>query len=257
MKFQGPFPSEFPAPTHPIDTKYVYVCVDTGMIPFLAESMKPLLRRSAWKTEAEFLAARQKVLEFKVAMMNGCDAQLIRDGFVLLAKAHGLNYSEALEASMPGLAAALYDAEQADTTSELDAIYRHEQTPAALGYAAGLPSDDPGYDALDTLKQAIADLLTTQQTQQTSDDHANCATLAAVATLLTEGAIPPAQAMTLCQVLKSGIAQGDGTPEWTDALGVLGDLLEAGVGKNTNQNEGYLLQIAELMGGVGILPPVD
>ena len=171
MKFQGPYPAEFPSSNAPIDTRYVFVCIDTGMIPFIAEAMTPLLRRAAWATEEDFLAARQKLLEVKVALMNGCDSRVVRDGFVMLAKALNMSYSEALEAPLPGLSSALYEAEQADTGAAMDDIYR------------------------------FGDLSPTQQTEQNRNFEALTLLLAS---LLTDGSLSPATISTLFATLKGG-----------------------------------------------------
>jgi hypothetical protein len=158
-------------PSAEMEQSYVYVCIDVGMIRFIGEALNVLIRRSAWKTENDFLAARQKLLETKAALMAGCDTQLIRDLSVLMAKAHRLDYTEALEASMPSLAAALYNAEQSDTTGAMDAIYRH---------GAG-----------------------EQSLEQSSNDN-TCALIGWLAMLLSDGVLSPAVASTACTVLKSG-----------------------------------------------------
>jgi hypothetical protein len=84
-----------------------------------------------------------------------------------------------------------------------------------------------------------------------------CALVAVIVPLLTEGAISPGAALTLCSVLRSGLENGDGSSEWGDAVAQLTSLVEAGVGKNTNQVESYQKQIIDLIAGPGTAPGVD
>lgn len=138
----------------------VLVCLDYAWIPYLVGMLRPLLREQTWKTETDWLTARQEFLyPFVGALMSGCDARILSDLAVLLAKSHGVNHSIALESALPGLAAALQNAETADTGGSLDDIYRHARMPAALGYAAGLAGDDAAYDASDTQAAKLTRLI--------------------------------------------------------------------------------------------------
>lgn len=92
----------------------------------------------------------------------------------------------------------------------------------------------------------------------TQNQNQNMCTLVSVLIpLLTEGAVSPAIAMGLCEALRSAFREGEGSIEWTDAQSIINQLIESGVGKNTNQLEQYQKKIAELIGGEGVVPDVD
>ena len=57
--------------------------------------------------------------------MGGCSLQMLNDIGVLLARSHNLNYSSALDAPLPALAAALQASEAADAAGMLDTIHNH------------------------------------------------------------------------------------------------------------------------------------
>jgi len=103
------------------------VCVRVRALPYVCAALNPLLRRAPWQDVASWQTARQDILEFKEALMSGCDMRVMTDLAVLLAKAHGLDFSEQLTAAMPALAAALENAETADTAGAMADIYRHSQ----------------------------------------------------------------------------------------------------------------------------------
>jgi hypothetical protein len=95
--------------------------------------------------------------------------------------------------------------------------------------------------------------------EQKANDNSNmCALIAMVIMSLTEGAIPIPVAMTACTVIKDGVlANGDGSTEDIAAQTLLDLILEAAIGKNTNQMEPYTKVLTELIGGSGVVPDVD
>ena len=69
--------------------------------------------------------------------------------------------------------------------------------------------------------------------------------------------IDPATALTLCEIIRAGVGAISGSPEDVAARATLLDVQDLGIGMNTNQLEGYQKVIAELIGGVGVVPGVD
>jgi hypothetical protein len=93
--------------------------------------------------------------------------------------------------------------------------------------------------------------------QQENDNKNLCTFIAVIVVALSEGAIDPLSAMSICNVVKDGIGAVLGSTEDVSARQSLVNILEASVGKNTNQLEMQNKTLTELIGGAGILPPVD
>jgi len=94
--------------------------------------------------------------------------------------------------------------------------------------------------------------------QITENQNKNmCVLVALVVPLLTDQAIPPAAAMSLCSILRDGFDGGEGTPAWDEAIAELTPLRGAGVGQNTNQLESMQAQLIDLIAGPGTAPGVD
>jgi len=102
---------------------------------------------------------------------------------------------------------------------------------------------------------------TLEQNNQEQMDNQNknmCTLISILVPILTEGAIDPTMAMTICNLMRLAHNDGEGSPAWLDAITQhVPMLLESGVGKNTNQLEDYQKTIAELIGGDGVVEDVD
>ena len=85
----------------------------------------------------------------------------------------------------------------------------------------------------------------------------SCATIAMLVTVVSDGTISPAFAMGACDINKDGLKNGSGTSFWDDAVQTLLTTVEKTVGKDANQLEPFIHTLTELIGGAGILPPVD
>ena len=92
---------------------------------------------------------------------------------------------------------------------------------------------------------------------QQKQDRNFCTLVAVIVTALTEGAIPPEVAMTLCNVIRAGLEAGTSTPQWIEAQVKLLAVGDDAVGKKTNQIEPYIKKVAELIGGDGVVEDVD
>jgi hypothetical protein len=103
----------------------------------------------------------------------------------------------------------------------------------------------------------LCDLGFQMQQQQEAQDRNFCTLVSVLVMALTEGAIDPASAMALCNIVRSGLEGGEGSTEYAVAELGLSNLNTAGVGGNTNQMEGYQKVIAELIGGTGVVEDVD
>ena len=82
---------------------------------------------------------------------------------------------------------------------------------------------------------------------ESSTTNQNLCSLAAILiSALSDGAIPPAVALMACQTLSAG---GEGAENLLESINA------GGVAKASNQNEGYLYEIAKLMGPTTIGAP--
>jgi hypothetical protein len=84
-----------------------------------------------------------------------------------------------------------------------------------------------------------------------------CTLVAFLMPLLTEGLINPTLAMYTCNIIRDGLKSPEGSIDWIAAISSIVNLEDIGVGLNTNQLEPYNKTLTELIGGAGILPPVD
>jgi len=147
----------------------IFVPIPIAFAPFCFGKIAELESELEWKTYTDWKLAYPVIAEIEEVFMN-C-MQLQKDLFVLQAKALGLDYIEALEASLPAGAAALYDAEQKDTTHALDTIHRFGNSPnqesqaqlvativkALLAALTSLPTAQ-----IDAASVALADATTSQ-----------------------------------------------------------------------------------------------
>lgn len=177
----------------------ILIPVAVGLLPFFRSFFEEMKSEGAWASQEDWERGRkywgwqeaQLFCDIKTQLENM--AGLTRDLVVMQAKSLGLDYEEALEAPMPALAAALYDAEQVDSAEAMDAIYRH-----AVG--------------------------TVRQTEiRDNNDQIACALIGALISVATSGQVPASIAAGACSVLRAG---------GSAALELLGDLIEYGIGNN-------------------------